>query len=87
MTYGTTDITGYPVTPTNVPTHGLTTDDVKAKVIGLAISFFGRVLNRAGDDDRPLGDCLRNELENRPAIPEPSQQELDEAELHAGDPD
>jgi fermentation-respiration switch protein FrsA (DUF1100 family) len=37
-------LTGFNVTPTNVPTTGLTSDQVKAQVIELATAFFRRVL-------------------------------------------
>lgn len=37
-------LTGFNVTPTDVPTTGLTSDEVKDQVIPLADGFFGRVL-------------------------------------------
>jgi predicted dienelactone hydrolase len=37
-------LTGFSVTPTNVPTTGLDSNTVKDKVVGLARDFFGRVL-------------------------------------------
>lgn len=80
-------ITGFDVNPSDVPTTGLTTDTVKDQVVSLAVSFFGRVLNRADGDDRPFSNCLPDEFKNQPPVPEPTQQDLDEAELHADDPD
>jgi predicted dienelactone hydrolase len=53
-----------------IPTHGLTTDMVKDKVIGLAVAFFGRVLNRTDGDDRPFSDCLPEEFKNQLSIAE-----------------
>ncbi len=84
---------GTPVTPTATsalwaaPTHGLTSDVVNDQMVRLAASFFGRVLNRADDDHRPFRDCLPDEFKNQPPVPEPTPQDLDEAEQHAGDPD
>jgi predicted dienelactone hydrolase len=49
-------LTGFRVTPSNVPTHGLTSDAVAKDVVSLAVSFFGRVLGRADDDDRASKD-------------------------------
>jgi hypothetical protein len=40
------------VTPTNVPTTGLDTAEMKQNVIELAVRFFGTVLNRSSDDQR-----------------------------------
>jgi predicted dienelactone hydrolase len=37
-------LTGFSVTPTNVPTTGLNSDQVKEQVVELAVAFFGRVL-------------------------------------------
>jgi predicted dienelactone hydrolase len=37
-------LTGFSVTPTNVPTTGLDSNQVKNQVVGLARDFFGRVL-------------------------------------------
>jgi hypothetical protein len=71
----------------HVPTHGLTSDMVKDQVISLAVSFFGRVLNRADGDDRPFSDCLPDEFKNQPPVPDPTQQDLDAAEMHADEPD
>jgi len=39
-------LTGFNVTPTNVPTTGLDSDEVKDEVIQLAVKFFGDVLER-----------------------------------------
>jgi dienelactone hydrolase len=66
-------ITGFDVTPSDVPTHGLTSDTVRDQVVNLAATFFGRVLNRADGDDRPFSDCLPDELTNQPPVPEPTQ--------------
>ncbi len=79
-------IPGFTFSP-NVPTSGLTTDTVKDEVVRAAVSFFGGVLDRADRDHRPLADCLPDELRNQPPVPEPTQRALDEAELHADDPD
>jgi predicted dienelactone hydrolase len=82
-------ITGFTVetTPPNVPTTGLTTDTVKEQVISLAVSFFGRVLNRGDGDDRPFTDCLPDEFKNQPPLPDPTQQDLNDAAVHADDSD
>lgn len=80
-------ITGFDVTPSDVPSTGLTTATVKEEVISLAVSFFGRVLNRADGDDRPFSDCLPDEFRNQPPVRDPTQQDLDDAELRADDPD
>jgi predicted dienelactone hydrolase len=39
-------LTGFNVTPTNVPTTGLDSDEVKGEVLQLAVTFFGDVLER-----------------------------------------
>jgi predicted dienelactone hydrolase len=82
------------VTPSDVPaanptdgSAGITTDMVKEKVVGLAVSFFGRVLDRDDGDDRSFSDCLPDEFKDQPRIPAATQQDLDDAELHADDPD
>ena len=43
-------LTGFNVTPDNVPTTGLETEEVKQGVRELAVSFFGTVLKRTGND-------------------------------------
>jgi predicted dienelactone hydrolase len=43
-------VTGFNVTPSNVPTTGLDTAEMKRNVIELAVTFFGTVLNRSNDD-------------------------------------
>jgi predicted dienelactone hydrolase len=43
-------VTGFNVTPSNVPTTGLDTAEMKRNVIELAVTFFGTVLNRSSDD-------------------------------------
>jgi predicted dienelactone hydrolase len=78
---------GFKVTSTDVPTHGLTTAMVKDQVISLARCFFGQTLNRADGDDRPFSDFLPDEFKNQPPVPDPTQQDLDAAALHADDPD
>jgi len=50
-------VTGFNVTPTNVPATGIDTAEVKQNVIQLAVTFFGTVLNRSSDDQRPFTDC------------------------------
>ena len=77
----------FQVTRFDVPRTGLTTDAVKEQVVGLAVCFFGRVLNRADGDDRPFSDCLPDEFKNQPPVPDPTQQDLDAAEMHADEPD
>ncbi len=79
-------VTGFNVTSTNVPTTGLTSTEIKQEVIELAVTFFGRVLNRGSDDDRPFEDCLSDRWKGQPE-PEVKQQDLDDAEQHADDPD
>lgn len=44
--------------PSSVPTSGLTTGAVMDEVVGLAVAFFGQVLNRGDGDARPILDCL-----------------------------
>jgi predicted dienelactone hydrolase len=39
-------VTGFNVTPTNVPTTGMDTAEMKENVIDLAVTFFGTALNR-----------------------------------------
>jgi predicted dienelactone hydrolase len=39
-------VTGFNVTPTNVPTTGMNTAEMKENVIDLAVTFFGTALNR-----------------------------------------
>lgn len=58
-------LTGFSVTPNNVPTvfdgdeqKGLDSDQVKDKVVQLAVIFFGRVLERDSDDDAPFTKFL-----------------------------
>ncbi len=51
-------LTGFNVTPTNVPTTGLDSNEVKEEVTELAVAFFGHVLERDSDDDRPFTDFL-----------------------------
>jgi predicted dienelactone hydrolase len=51
-------LTGFNVTPDNVPTTGLDSDQLKEKVIALAVIFFGHVLERDSDDNRPFTDFL-----------------------------
>jgi hypothetical protein len=72
-------VTGFNVTPTNVPTTGLDTAEMKRNVIELAVTFFGTVLNRSSDDQRPYTDCL---LERRRGQPKPTvtQQHLDDVD-------
>jgi predicted dienelactone hydrolase len=41
-----------------VPTNGLNGDQVRDEVINLAVVFFGHVLDRDGEDDRPFTDFL-----------------------------
>jgi predicted dienelactone hydrolase len=43
-------LTGFNVTPDNVPTTGLDSDAVKATVTGIAVDFFGTALERVGND-------------------------------------
>jgi predicted dienelactone hydrolase len=42
-------LSGFDVTPDNVPTAGLTTDEVKQEVTELAVTFFGTVLKSEGN--------------------------------------
>lgn len=51
-------LTGFNVTPDNVPTIGLDSDQVKDQVIALAVIFFGHSLERDSDDNRPFTDFL-----------------------------
>jgi predicted dienelactone hydrolase len=44
------ELSGFNVTPDNVPTSGLDTDEVKHGVKELAVAFFGTVLKRTGND-------------------------------------
>jgi predicted dienelactone hydrolase len=44
-------LTGFNVTPDNVPTTGLDSDEVKQGVKELAVTFFGTVLKRVGNDE------------------------------------
>ena len=66
-------LTGFNVTPNNVPTvfdgdeqKGLDSDQVKDKVVQLAVIFFGHVLDRDSDDDPPFMDFLP------PSVPDPT---------------
>jgi len=43
-------MTGFNVTPTNVPITGLDVDEVKEGVTEMAVAFFGTVLKRVGHD-------------------------------------
>jgi predicted dienelactone hydrolase len=43
-------LSGFNVTPDNVPTTGLDTDEVKEGVKEMAVAFFGTVLKRVGND-------------------------------------
>lgn len=49
---------GFPFTSSPVPTDGLTSDAVKNQVVNLAVVFFGHVLERDGNDNRPFTDFL-----------------------------
>jgi hypothetical protein len=73
--------------PANVPRSGVTGSAVKDQVVSLAVSFFGQELNRADGDDRPFSDCLPDEFKNQPPVPDPTQQDLDAAEMHPDEPD
>jgi len=72
-------VTGFNVTPTNVPTTGLGTAEMKQNVIELAVTFFGKVLNRPSDDQRPFTDCLPKRWRGQPK-PNWTQQDLDDAD-------
>lgn len=93
--YGMTNLPGFPnltpftVTPSDVPTHGLTSDTVENQVVGMALCFFGQALNRDSDDVRPLRSCAPDGLTNQqPPVPDPiSQGSDDDAELNANDSD
>jgi predicted dienelactone hydrolase len=45
-------LTGFDVTPANVPTTGLDSTQVKAEVTELAVAFFGHVFERDSNDSR-----------------------------------
>jgi hypothetical protein len=47
----------------------------------------GRVLNRASEDDRPFDNCLPDHWRGQRDREEVTQQDLDNAEQHAGDPE
>ena len=49
---------GFDFDTTEVPTTGLTSDQVKEEATQLAVIFFGHVLERDGDDDAPFTDFL-----------------------------
>ena len=54
-------LTGFSVTPDNVPTTGLTSDEVKGQVIKLAVDpvvgfFPTRLVARQSEDERPFTD-------------------------------
>ncbi len=49
---------GFNVTPTNVPTTGVDSTEVKEDVIELAVVFFGHVLEDDSSDNRPFTDFL-----------------------------
>ena len=51
-------LTGFNVTPDNVPTTGLDSTEVNEEVIELAVVFFGHVLEHDSNDDRPFADFL-----------------------------
>jgi predicted dienelactone hydrolase len=51
-------LTRFNVTPTNVPTTGLDSSQVKNEVVQLAIAFFGHALEIDSDDNRPFTDLL-----------------------------
>jgi predicted dienelactone hydrolase len=51
-------LTGFNVTPDNVPTTGLDSTEVKEEVTELAVAFFGQVLEPDSDDNRPFTDLL-----------------------------
>jgi len=51
-------LTRFDVTPTNVPTTGLDSSQVKNEVVQLAIAFFGHALEIDSDDNRPFADLL-----------------------------
>ncbi len=51
-------LTGFTVTPDNVPTTGLDSNEVKNEVIELAVAFFGHALEIDSDDNRPFTDLL-----------------------------
>ena len=53
------------ITPDNVPTTGLTSDQVKNEVVKLAVIFFGHTLER-DDNDPPFTDFLP------PSVPDPT---------------
>jgi predicted dienelactone hydrolase len=51
-------LTGFNVTPDNVPTTGLDSTEVNEEVTELAVVFFGHVLEHDSNDDRPFADFL-----------------------------
>ena len=51
-------LTAFNVTPDNVPTTGLDSNDVKDEVVELAVIFFGHALDRDSDDYGPFTDFL-----------------------------
>jgi predicted dienelactone hydrolase len=73
-----TSITGFNVTPDNVPTTGVTSADVKRDVIELAVDFFSDVLERPDNDTHSLTNFLPVRF-NGQTMPTVTQAALDAA--------
>jgi hypothetical protein len=59
-------LTGFNVNPTNVPTTGLDSDQVKEQVVELAVAFFGQVLDGDNNDSPPFTDFAVSKLKSEP---------------------